>query len=70
MIRENDLQHGDTNGIIENYLVNIPNTAVKIDDNLQSGGFDDEHLENMEKVFKVLKEINLMVNKRKCSVFW
>ena len=62
MIRENDLQHGDTNEIIENSLVDISNAAVKIDDILESGGSDNKYLENIEKVFKVIKEINARVN--------
>ena len=62
MIRENDLQHGDTNEIIENSLVDISNAAVKIDDILESGGSDNKYLENIEKVFKVTKEINARVN--------
>ena len=64
MIRENDLQHGDTNEIIENSLVNISNAAVKIDDILESGGSDNKYLENIEKVFKVIKEINARVNNK------
>ena len=62
MIRENDLQHGDTNEIIENSLVDISNAAVNIDDILESGGSDNKYLENIEKVFKVIKEINARVN--------
>lgn len=64
MIRENDLQHGDTNEIIENSLVDISNAAVKIDDILESGGSDNKYLENIEKVFKVIKEINARVNNK------
>ena len=69
MIRENDLQHGDTNEIIENSLVDISNAAVKIDDILESGGSDNKYLENIEKVFKVIKEINARVNTKKCRFY-
>ena len=51
---------------IENALANIPYTAVKADDILISGKTDLDHLENIEKVFRVLKEIGATVKKKKC----
>ena len=54
---------------IENAFVKIPYTAAKIDDIL-SGKTDMDHLENIEKVFRVLKEIGDAVNKKKCMFFW
>ena len=54
---------------IENALANIPYTAVKVDDILISGKTDTDHLENIEKVFRVLKEIGATVNKKKCMFF-
>ena len=54
---------------IENALANIPYTAVKADDILISGKIDTDQLENIEKVFRVLKEIGATVNKKKCTFF-
>ena len=54
---------------IENALANIPYTAVKVDDILISGKTDTDHLENIEKVFRVLKEIGATANKKKCMFF-
>ena len=55
--------------VIENVLTNISNTAVKIDDILISGRDDSEHLQNIEKVFQVLKDLGVTVNKKKCTFF-
>ena len=55
--------------VIENALTNISNTAVKIDDILISGRDDSEHLQNIEKVFQVLKDLGVTVNKKKCTFF-
>ena len=41
---------------IENALANIPYTAVNIDDILISHKTNTDHLENIEKVFRVLKK--------------
>ena len=54
---------------IENALVNIPYTAVKVGGILISGKTNTNHLENIEKVFRVLKEIGATVNKKKCTFF-
>ena len=54
---------------IENALANNPYTAIKADDVLISGKTDTDHLENIEKVFRVLKEIGATVNKKKCMFF-
>ena len=55
--------------VIENALTNISNTAVKIDDILISGRDDSEHLQNIEKVFQVLKDLGVTVNKKKYTFF-
>ena len=49
---------------IENALANIPYTAVKIDDILISSKTNTDHLENIEKVFRVLKQKGVTVNKK------
>ena len=49
---------------IENALVNTLYTAVKVDDILISDKTDTNHLENIEKVLGVLKEIGATVNKK------
>ena len=54
---------------IENAFANIPYTAVKVDDILIGGKTDTDHLENIEKVFTVLKEIGAKVNRKKCMSF-
>ena len=54
---------------IENALANIPYTATKVDDILISGKTDADHLENIENVFRVLKEVGATVNKKKCMFF-
>ena len=54
---------------LENALANNPYTAIKADDVLISGKTDTDHLENIEKVFRVLKEIGATVNKKKCMFF-
>ena len=51
--------------VIENALTNISNTSAKIDDILISGRDDSEHLQNIEKVFQVLKDLGVTVNKKK-----
>ena len=40
---------------IENALANIQYAAVKVDDILISGKTNTDHLENIEKVFRILK---------------
>ena len=55
--------------VIENALTNISNTAVKIDDILISVRDESEHLQNIEKVFQVLKVLGVTVNKKKCTFF-
>ena len=54
---------------IENALANIPYTATKVDDILISGKTDADHIENIENVFRVLKEVGTTVNKKKCMFF-
>ena len=55
---------------IENALANIPYTTVKVKDILISGKTNMNLLENVEKVFRVLKEIGATVNKTKCMFFF
>ena len=66
---ESSLQTGIFQRFIENAIANIPYTAVKVDDILLSGKTNTDHLENIEKVFRVLKEIGATVNKKKCMFF-
>ena len=47
----------------------IPYTAVKVNDILISGKTDSDNLESIEKLFRVLKGIGAMVNKKKCLFF-
>ena len=47
----------------------IPYTAIKVDDILISGKTNAGHLENIENVFRVLKEVVATVNKKKCMFF-
>ena len=54
---------------IENALANIPYTAIKVDDILISGKTDADHIENIENVLRVLKEVGTTVNKKKCMFF-
>ena len=54
---------------IENVLAKIPYTAVKVDDILISGKTDVDHLENIENIFRVLKEVGATVNKKRCIFF-
>ena len=55
--------------VIENALENIPHTALKVDDILISGLTVTDHLENIKKVFRLLKETGAMVNKKKYMFF-
>ena len=55
--------------VTENALENIPHTALKVDDILISGLTDTDHLENIKKVFRLLKETGAMVNKKKYMFF-
>ena len=47
----------------------IPYTAIRVDDILISGKTNAGHLENIENVFRVLKEVVATVNKKKCMFF-
>ena len=50
-------------------LTDVKKTVVRIDDVLTTGSSDDEHLDNLEKVFKALQESGATVNLKKCSFF-
>ena len=54
---------------MENCLKNISKTVVRIDDILISGESNREHLQNLEKVLKVLDELGVTANKSKCVFF-
>ena len=43
----------------------IPRTVVKIDDILVSGANDEDHLDNLDKIFAVLEEMGATINKKK-----
>ena len=55
--------------LIESQLKGISKTVIKIDDVLLSGCDDDEHLENLCKVFEVLENMGVTVNAEKCRLF-
>lgn len=55
--------------IMEQLFVDIPGVACFLDDILVTGKNDQEHLLNLGKVFKKLKDCNLKVKKEKCFLF-
>lgn len=54
---------------MENLFKNMDFVSVFVDDIVVSGRTNEEHIQNLEKVSKKLKEANLTVNKDKCSFF-
>ena len=52
--------------IMEKLLQGLPKVVVYIDDILVTGNSDEEHLENLESVFKRLSEYGLRLKKEKC----
>ena len=66
---ESSLQLEYSRDLLKMALQNIPYTATKVDDILISGKTDADHLENIENVFRVLKEVGATVNKKKCMFF-
>ena len=60
-------------GIFQRHIIQalsgIERTVVKIDDILVSGISDDDHLNNLNKVFKILEEMGATINIKKCSFF-
>ena len=51
---------------MENLLQNIPYVIVRIDDILVSGAYDEDHLKNLEEVFKRLAKVGLLLKKGNC----
>ena len=51
---------------MENLLQNIPYVIVRIDDILVSGAYDEDHLKNLEEVFKRLAKVGLRLKKGNC----
>ena len=54
---------------IDQVLQGIPGTQCILDDMIVSGKTDEEHLENLESVFKRLQDAGLKANKEKCEFF-
>ena len=54
---------------IENAAANIPYSGFKVDGILISGKTDHDHLANIEKVFRVLKEIGAMLKQKFMYIF-
>ena len=52
--------------IMEKLLQGLPKVVVYIDDIFITGNSDEEHLENLEGVFKQLSEYGLRLKKEKC----
>ena len=51
---------------MENLLQNIPRVIVRVDDILVSGACDEDHLNNLEEVFKRLASAGLRLREKKC----
>ena len=51
---------------MENLLQNIPYVIVRVDDILVSGASDEDHLSNLEEVFKRLASAGLRLRKNRC----
>ena len=54
---------------IDQVLQGIPGTQCVLDDIIVSGKTDEEHLENLESMFKRLHDAGLKANKEKCEFF-
>ena len=69
----NKVPHGISSGPaicqreMENQLKGIPHTGCRLDDILVSGATPQEHLANLEEVFKRFQENNVKLNLEKCS---
>lgn len=73
LYRYNKLPHGISSGPaicqreIENQLKGIPHTGCRLDDILVSGKTTQEHLANLEEVFKRFQENNIKLSLEKCT---
>ena len=56
----------DFQRLMDQILGDIPHTFVYLDDILIASATLEEHLEDLERVFKVLNENGLVVNRKKC----
>ena len=56
----------DFQRLMDQILGDIPHTFVYLDDILIASATKEEHLEDLERVFKVLEENGLVVNRKKC----
>ena len=54
---------------IDQVLQGIPGIQCIFDDMIVSGETDEEHLENLESMFKRLQDAGLKANKEKCEFF-
>ena len=54
---------------MERRLAAVPGTIVRVDDILVTGGNDQEHLQNLELVLKVMEENGLRLKESKCTFF-
>ena len=61
--------HWNIPRFIEDATANIPDSGFKVDGILISGKTDQDHLANLEKVFRVLKEIVAMLKQKFMHVF-
>ena len=55
--------------LMESNLQNIPRTVVKIDDVMTTGIDDEDHIQNVAKIFETLEELGVTVNINKCKFF-
>ena len=60
---------GRFQNVMESILRGIPMVGIRTDDVLISGRNDDDHLKNLESVFKSLYEAGITVKKEKCRFF-
>ena len=56
----------DFQRLMDQILGDIPHTFVYLDDILIASSTQEEHLEDLERVFKILEENGLVVNRKKC----
>ena len=56
----------DFQRLMDRILGDIPHTFVYLDDILIASETKEEHLEDLERVFKILEENGLVVNRKKC----
>ena len=56
----------DFQRLMDQILGDIPHTFVYLDDVLIASATKEEHLEDLERVFKILAENGLVVNRKKC----